>query len=380
LISRADELTAGQPTANRIKETAVSNTQTGSREASAAAGHQAYRLIGGAGEAASAAGLVNAEWYKCPVPRATMKALMQRDDARAIRDTLIWYAAIVASGLLAGLAWHAHSLWAVPAFFLYGTLYCSPADSRWHECGHGTAFKTRWMNNVIYQIASFQVFRRPTVWRWSHARHHTDTLVVGRDPEIAAPRPTDWFGILLNVFAIKHVAHEVPKIFSAAFGDIGAEEKTFIPESEWPKVVREARLTLLVYAVVLGACVAFRSVLPLLYIGLPSLYGAWLYLYFGLTQHAGLPENVLDHRKNCRTIMMNPVFRFLYWNMNYHIEHHMFPMIPFHALPRLHEFVKSDMPPSYSSSLAAYAEIIPALVRQTRNPAYHVTRPVPGAT
>jgi fatty acid desaturase len=66
--------------------------------------------------------------------------------------------------------------------------------------------------------------------------------------------------------------------------------------------------------------------------------------------------------------------------MNYHIEHHMFPMIPFHALPRLHEFVKADMPPTYSSSLAAYAEIIPALVRQTRNPEYHVTRPVPGAT
>ena len=65
-------------------------------------------------------------------------------------------------------------------------------DSRWHECGHGTAFKTRWMNDLLYQLASFQVFRRPTVWRWSHARHHTDTLVVGRDPEIAAPVPTNW--------------------------------------------------------------------------------------------------------------------------------------------------------------------------------------------
>jgi fatty acid desaturase len=380
LIPRTDEKNAAQPTATRIKETAVSNTQTGSHEASAPGGHQAYRLIGGAGEAARAAGLVNAEWYKCAVPRATMKALMQRDDARAIRDTLIWYAAIIASGVLAGFAWHAHSLWAIPAFFLYGTLYCSPADSRWHECGHGTAFKTRWMNDVVYQLASFQVFRRPTVWRWSHARHHTDTLVVGRDPEIAAPRPTDWAGILLNVCAIKHVANEAPKIVSAAFGNVGAEEKTFIPESEWPKVVREARLTLLVYALVVAACIGFHSVLPLLYIGLPSLYGAWLYLYFGLTQHAGLPENVLDHRKNCRTVRMNPVFRFLYWNMNYHIEHHMFPMIPFHALPRLHEFVKADMPPTYSSSLAAYAEIIPALVRQTRNPEYHVTRPVPGAT
>ena len=65
---------------------------------------------------------------------------------------------------------------------------------------------------------------------------------------------------------------------------------------------------------------------------LPTMYGAWLHVMTGLTQHAGLAEDVLDHRLNCRTVYMNPVLRFLYWNMNYHIEHHMFPMVPYHAL------------------------------------------------
>ncbi|WP_322050015.1 fatty acid desaturase family protein [Paraburkholderia bannensis] len=356
------------------------NQNTADRTRNNAPGpREAYRLIGGAGERARAAGLVNADWYKCAVPRPVMKQLMQRSDARAIRDTLLWYAAIVASGALAGLAWHAHSLWAIPAFFIYGTLYCSPADSRWHESGHGTAFKTRWMNDVLYQVASFQVFRRATVWRWSHARHHTDTLVVGRDPEIGAPRPTDWLGIALNVVALKHVSHELPMMVSAACGKVGAQEETFIPASEWPKVVREARISLAIYTLAIAACIGFHSILPLLYIGLPSLYGAWLYLYFGLTQHAGMPENVLDHRRNCRTVRMNPLFRFLYWNMNYHVEHHMFPMVPFHALPALHEVVKADMPPPYPSTIAAYAEIIPALVRQTRDPSYAVARPIPDA-
>ena len=45
------------------------------------------------------------------------------------------------------------------------------------------------MNNVVYQIASFMIMRNPVTWRWSHARHHTDTIIVGRDPEIAAMRP-----------------------------------------------------------------------------------------------------------------------------------------------------------------------------------------------
>ncbi|WP_425096052.1 fatty acid desaturase family protein [Burkholderia ambifaria] len=358
----------------------MAHTDDQAHERSAAARRQEYRMIGGAGERARAAGLVNAEWYRCAVPRPLMKQLMQRDDVRAIRDTLIWYAAIVASGVLAWLAWRAHSAWAIPAFFVYGTLYCSPADSRWHECGHGTAFRTRWMNDVLYQAASFQVFRRATVWRWSHARHHTDTLVVGRDPEIAAPKPTDWFGLALNVIALKHVASELRKMVVLAFaGRLDDAERTYVPESEWPKAVREARIHLTVYAVVIAAALYWHTILPLLYIGLPSLYGAWLYLYFGLTQHAGMPENVLDHRRNCRTVMMNPVFRFLYWNMNYHVEHHMFPMVPFHALPKLHAAVKADMPPPYPSTLAAYAEIVPALVRQTRDPSHHVVRPVPDA-
>ena len=45
------------------------------------------------------------------------------------------------------------------------------------------------MNDVVYQIACFMILREPTVWRWSHTRHHTDTIIVGRDPEIARAAP-----------------------------------------------------------------------------------------------------------------------------------------------------------------------------------------------
>ncbi len=99
-----------------------------------------------------------------------------------------------------------------------------------------------------------------------------------------------------------------------------------------------------IYLVVIALAVALGSWLPLLYVGLPSLYGRWLTHYFAFTQHAGLADNVLDHRLNSRTVYMNPVMRFLYWNMNYHIEHHMFPMVPYHALPRLHEELRDDLP------------------------------------
>jgi fatty acid desaturase len=64
--------------------------------------------------------------------------------------------------------------------------------------------------------------------------------------------------------------------------------------------------------------------------------------------------------------------------MNYHIEHHMFPTVPYYALPKLHEALKADTPPPYPGVIAAYREIIPALIRQTKEPAWHIVRPLPG--
>jgi fatty acid desaturase len=166
-------------------------------------------------------------------------------------------------------------------------------------------------------------------------------------------------------------------VFLHATGRLTDEEATFVPEGERSKVYRTARIYLAIYALVIAACVYFRSILPAMYIGLPTLYGGWFALYCGMTQHLGLAEDVLDHRLNSRTVYMNPIFRFLYWNMNYHVEHHIFPTVPYHALPRLHEAIKADCPPPYPSSIAAYREIIPTVLRQLKEPTYFVRRELP---
>jgi len=88
-------------------------------------------------------------------------------------------------------------------------------------------------------------------------------------------------------------------------------------------------------------------------------------------------ENVLDYRLNTRTVKMGRINRFLYWNMNYHVEHHMFPMVPYYRLPELHEQVKGDLAAAYPSIWAAYKEIIPAVWRQLRDQEYYVRRELP---
>jgi fatty acid desaturase len=120
-------------------------------------------------------------------------------------------------------------------------------------------------------------------------------------------------------------------------------------------------------------------VLPAMLIGLPRCYGAWHHLMTGLTQHGGLADDVTDHRLNSRTVYMNPFSRFVYWNMNYHVEHHMFPMVPFHALKALHEEIKADLPPAAPSIAAAFREFTPVLFQQRKNADVFIRRQLSSA-
>jgi len=336
-----------------------------------------YSLVGPEADRAVEAGLAEADWYCSEVPRKRMKQLMRRSDGPAIRDTVVWLGAMVVFAGLGCLFWGG---WLVVPFFLaYGVLYRSAAEGRRHETGHGTAFKTRWMSNAVYQLTSFLVMRDPTVWRWQHTRHHTDTLIVGRDPEIVAMRPARLAHILGNFFGLVDVPVALWRMIVHASGRLTPEERTFVPETEKHRVFLTARIWLLIYAATIGASIVSGSVLPVLLIGGPCIYGAFMEMLYAVTQHSGMGENVLDHRLNTRTIYMNRINRFLYSDMNYHVEHHMFPMVPYYRLAELHEEIKDDLAPAYPSLWAAYKEIVPAVLRQLKDQSYYVHRELPAS-
>ncbi len=321
-----------------------------------------YSLLGEEGRRAVEAGLANPPWFRPQVPPAEIRALMKKDDARAMRDTVLWLGLMVVFAAIGVALWP--SWWSAPFWLAYGVLYGSASDARWHECGHRTAFETGWKNEVVYQIASFMLMRNPYVWRASHVRHHTDTIVVGRDPEIVAMRPPDLLRLLLNVFGLIDVWVLGKRMFLHASGRLHPEEETYVREQDRSKVFMVARLWLLIYAVVVLMAIGMGSILPLMVIGLPRLYGAWHHIMTGVLQHLGLAENVTDHRLNTRTVLMNPISRFIYLNMNYHVEHHMFTMVPYYRLPELHELLKHDLAPPEPSILSAFRRLWPVLKKQ----------------
>lgn len=200
-----------------------------------------YNLLGESGRRAVDCGLSAARWYRTPIKPDELKPYTVRSDKAAVHDTIILIGAMLLSATGGILFWP--TLVCVPFWIIYGVLYGSAMDSRWHECGHKTAFKTGWMNEYVYQLASFMMIRNPVIWRWSHIRHHRETIVVGRDPEIVATRPPALFSLLIAFIGIKDAWEGWAAMLRyALFNKLNAEERSFIPEAEHPAVIRVARI------------------------------------------------------------------------------------------------------------------------------------------
>ncbi len=328
-----------------------------------------YALVGGEG-AEDGSGPA---WYVPRIDRKELRKLMKRSDWPAAGNYALWIALVFALGSLTVAAWG--SAFGIPLLVLYSAVHQS-ATARQHELAHGTPFRTRRINEILYHATSYVTLNEGHFYRWRHARHHTHTIIVGKDPEIQSMRPPAFVTLILNVFNLTTVPASVRAFVLRATGRLG-EAVHFVPESERPTVVRAARVYLALLALTAGASLVLASWLPLLLTVGPRVIGAPLYAFLHFTQHAGLDEDVYDHRLNSRTVYLNPVLRFLYANMNYHVEHHMFPMVPYYRLPALHALIEDQCPPARNGLLEAYREIVPALIRQRRDPAHFIRPQLP---
>lgn len=65
-----------------------------------------------------------------------------------------------------------------------------------------------------------------------------------------------------------------------------------------------------------------------------------------LTEHFGIPANQLNlvPGSETRTVLVSWPMRVLFWphNLNYHIEHHWYPSVPFYNLPKLHAVLQKS--------------------------------------
>ena len=90
----------------------------------------------------------------------------------------------------------------------------------------------------------------------------------------------------------------------------------------------------------------------------------------GIQQHLGLRPNVPDWRVCARTVKFGPVTGYLYWWMNYHIEHHTYAAVPFFNLRKLHQAMAFDTPVPQKGYWRGVARILSIQRRQRQDPGY----------
>lgn len=243
----------------------------------------------------------------------------------------------------------------IPAMFAYGiviVLLFAPL----HECSHGTAFHTRWINHVVgFAIAAF-TFRPFLYFKYRHAAHHTYTQHEDHDPDIV-PFPTslrDYFG---QIIGLSFWPKLVGTLWRGATGRFNADEREFLPESVFASVKLEIRILCLIYALVAALSIYFGSTVALVYWLIPRIMGEPVLRAIRMAEHTGAEEspNLLA---NTRTTLANPVLRLLYWNMPFHAEHHLASSVPFHALSRLHKEVSPHLECVSKGYFQVHREII----------------------
>lgn len=314
------------------------------------------------------------EWYKPRIDRQDLKALIKRNNYRAFFSHGLWFVSLGITGYLAVITYG--TWWCVPAFFVYGTIFAT-CNARWHESSHGTPFKTQFLNEIVYFISAAGEFRDIVFTRWSHTNHHSYTIITDRDLEIADRRPLKMWKLWLDFFHLKTGPYFIYMLIAHSLGIPTKDPKRVVPEGEFRKMFWAARGCLGLHIAVIVFAIVIRSWIPVLLFTLPRFYGGILVWLFILTQHAGLAQDVWDHRLSTRTVYLNPIFSFLYMHMEYHIEHHIFPNVPFHALPRLHEKIKDQLPRTYSGLWDVFKEQFPALLKQRHDANYYIRRELP---
>jgi fatty acid desaturase len=264
------------------------------------------------------------------------------------------------AGALAVRASLAHDAVSAAAWSLVYGCVANFAINGMHELGHETVFETHALNALFLRIVSFVGWLHPDLFFSSHHRHHRYTQHAPHDQENPMPIRVTLRGFLLFGFVNLIGAFEaLQQTVSAAIGrhptgHLGWRpgwEAMLYPPSESSAAARRssarwAQFMLIGHALFAAACISRGVYLAPFLLSCGPFFNGWLFFLCNSTQHVGLEPSVADFRRNSRSFYLNPVVSFLYWHMNWHIEHHMWPRVPCYNLAALHDAIKHDLPPT----------------------------------
>ena len=206
-----------------------------------------------------------------------------------------------------------------------------------HECCHRTAFANNHLNDLVAWFAGVLSGYNSSFFRRYHKWHHRYTQIIGKDPELEDPKPTNLKEYLLEISGLRWWFGKLQTYYRVARGKL--ENCPYIAENARDEVVRSTRLQILVYFSAIALSLLVGQPLFITYWLLPLAVGQPILRAILLAEHTGC-SNDNNSFTNTRTTLTWFPIKFMMWNMPFHAEHHLYPSIPFHALPQAHQQLK----------------------------------------
>ena len=313
--------------------------------------------------ATKSAVVTNAASTGIRIERRLLKSLARRSDRPGLIYLAVWAMVLALTGAPLWFALGTPYVW--PAIFVFGVVMSVPSYALSHETAHGTAFRTRWLNETVFWFTSLLYGEEPLHRRYTHTNHHTYTWYVGHDSQMPFDTPLTLKGWLYDISGLSIHRFQFRVLWQLATKRYTPLMREVSLAAELPKMTRNARLFCLIYLAVIGLIVSGYGWPLLWFYVLPRLIGGPIMLMFNIVQHAEMQENSPSIVESTRTFRTDWVGRFLYLNMNNHVEHHLYPQVPFYSLPKLHEAVAERTPEPDPGFWATSLDLLWIVIRRS---------------
>ncbi len=239
-----------------------------------------------------------------------------------------------------------------------------------HDGAHGRLYKNPKVNDYIGQLfTASAVFFSQDSYRKFHLKHHQSPLVAD-DPDISLiggyPIPAksfrrklmrDLFGVSYFKF-IGYFFYKPRKKVSTPKPTPGASSKRL---PLWYQVFT----VLLINGSMLGILWGLgHASLYFIFWILPMMSILQFLLRIrGIAEHAGYEANA--NQMLCSRTITNPLQTFFFapHQVNYHMEHHQYPSVPYFRLPEVHRLMKQRQSLPEKNLYTSYGQIVRELIK-----------------
>jgi fatty acid desaturase len=202
-----------------------------------------------------------------------------------------------------------------------------------HEGVHGVLHSHPIFNRLLSIICALPVGQNYSAYKVLHLKHHQHLGLPGDPDHYGNYTQWGWLEFLMH-WGRSIVGYPV---YLVAIPILGFRQGNTTD-----------RIWIAIEAILFGLIATALTLSPLdrnlLIAGwlIPMLFINTMVNIRGMSQHTGLDSHS-DIVLGTRTILTNPVTRFFMCNENYHLEHHLYPRVPWYNLPRLHTELNQEL-------------------------------------